>query len=172
MVKLGELEAFIRNILRIQLDEDIGKGQLIDLYDYVISGLDPDEEYERTAIMCTWAGIISAKYTKGWRNAEITRRNWAGQLGIELKGQGVKTTDTDVKHAIRADQHWVDLSRDEAEMEMMALMFKSFYYVLDKKLRWLGGGGERASYDRPLGKHVDEEKVAKKIKKRVKRKPA
>jgi hypothetical protein len=133
-IDLGEHEAFIRKTLRIQFeDDDIGQGQLLDLYDYIVTGLDPDEELEATFVMYEWASITSARFTRASSDATTERRRWSGQVGVDLKSSGAKVTDTDVKHAIRAEAEWDRLSQDEAKYTYYADILRSFAIIMYKK---------------------------------------
>lgn len=176
MIDLGELEIFVRNTLRIQLDDgDVGKGQLIDLYEYLTIGLDIDEELEKTFTMYMWASIISASYEREKDNIESQRRNWQGQLAVELKSTGVRSSDADVKHSYRTDPEWLRLSQEEALYKRYAQIFRSFSIILLKKADALAssmGIRRRADYgDFNIRKGRERrEKVKRTIKKRVKRK--
>jgi len=131
---LGEHEVYIRKTLRIQLDDDdIGQERLIDLYDYIVTGLDLDEEFDATMAMYEWASILSARFKHASQVAEIERRKWSGQIGVELKSRGVKVTDTDVKHAIRSEPEWERLSREEIRYSMWSDIFRSFAIMLYRK---------------------------------------
>lgn len=178
-IDYGEMEAYIRGELRIQLDDDdIGRAQLIDLYNYIIMGLDVDEELERTFVMYQWASIISAKFKAAAREAEIERRAWQGQTGVDLRGQGIKFTTDDVKNAIRSEPEWARLGREEVKYEKFASIFTSFAIILYKKADTLSnqvGARRKADYGdfnvRRQNPRERDDKVRKKHKKKLKRKP-
>lgn len=131
---LGEHEVYIRKTLRLQLDDDdIGQERLIDFYEYIVTGLEPEEEFDAVMAMYGWASVLSARFKHASAVATIERRKWAGQVGVDLKRSGAKVTDTDVKHAIRTEDEWERLSREEERYEMWADIFRSFAILLYRK---------------------------------------
>jgi len=169
-IDLGELEVLIRSTLRIHMeDDDIGKGQLVDLYDELVIGLDVDEELEKTFVMYQWASTISAMFEEQADLATIDRRAWGGQTALDLKSHGIKSTDADVKNAIRSEAEWARLSKEEVKYKKFASIFRSFAMILYRKADSLIsriGVRKKADY----GDFNVRTKVKKKIKKRIERK--
>jgi len=130
----GEHEVFIRKTLRLQLDDDdIGQERLIDIYDYIVTGLDIGEEFDATMAMYEWASVMSARFKHASDVAQIERRKWGGQVGVDLRRTGVRTTDAAVKDAVRTEDEWERLSREEARYAMWSDIFRSFAIMLYRK---------------------------------------
>lgn len=131
---LGEHEVFIRKTLRLQLDDDdIGQERLVDMYDYIVTGLETGEEFDATMAMYEWASVLSARFRHASEVAKIHRRKWGGQIGVDLRSSGARATDAAVKDAVRAEDEWERLSHEEARYSMWSDIFRSFAIMLYRK---------------------------------------